>query len=136
MKSIATLAVLALATVQGPCQDVPDRFPSAGYAVVTGTLPPIGGYEVRSDVRISCGIDQPDEWSDRADADERGRYRIELAWPDTRLESDLDLADWTAVCHVAAPASRPPYAEAAGEVLFAPSRSERVTTTIDLVAVE
>ncbi|HEX6588736.1 MAG TPA: hypothetical protein VF039_06915 [Longimicrobiales bacterium] len=136
MKTIVTVALFALTTVQGPCQDIDDDYPSAGYAVVTGTLPSIDGYAVRSDVHVACGIDEPSDWSTRVDADERGRYRAELEWPFDIGDSELESAGWIGVCRVAAPASAPPYAEASGEVVFAPSRSERVTTTLDLVAVD
>lgn len=132
MKTFAALALLGAVTVGGPCTDI-DEYPAAGYAVVTGALPPLLGYEVNSDVRVSCGLGDTSEWSMSADAYRPGRYRAELEWP--HGDSELEMAGWTAVCHVASPAARPPYAEATGTVVFTPSRSGRETTTIDLVLV-
>lgn len=131
MKTTAFFALIALSTVGGPCTDI-DDYPAAGYAVVTGALPPLLGYEVNSDVRVSCGIDTPDEWSTAADAYRPGRYRVELEWPHG---DEPGAGGWSAVCHVAAPAGRPPYAEATGTVVFTPARSERETTTLDLVVI-
>ena len=127
----AIFALFGIATVGGPCTDV-DDYPAGGYAVVTGALPPLLGYVTHTDVRVSCGLDDTHELSMTADAYRPGLYRAELEWPHG---GDLEPADWTALCHVAAPAGGPAYAEATGTVVFATSRSRRVTTTLDLVLV-
>lgn len=124
------MTVLVVLSCDSP--SIIDDWGTAGYAVVQGAVTRADGAPYSGDVFVSCGLEEPGFFGALFDTTGPGAYRAELAWPDASLADTLEALGWRGVCRVSAPGSSPSFVSAVDTVLFAPTRSGQVETTIDL----